>query len=256
MCHDSDSINGELAGAQTSSLTYDSACLGNPDEGLITVHGLHWPILGLRNSMEAIRTSTSTIIWQDQDARATILFAVIGVIFSVMLVLWIMVDGFSRPLIPPESDVDLAIVFLALSVLMGPALLVSSIVWLLKRIHIVRYLLSNGLETRAEVMMMGPLGWNFTRHAIRLRYHHLGRDFDERIVLGESDRYIWRFLRVGDTVTLVVDPDDPRSFVFRGLYEPKETVIERMTTKCQLCGKTIMPDEYTAHFMKKHSGSR
>lgn len=200
--------------------------------------------------------SRSSIILKDQDTTATFLFAAIGVVFSVILALWILVDGFSRPLKIPDSDVDLAIVFLALSVLMGPALLVSSIAWLLTRTRTVQNLLNNGVETSAEVMMLGPLGLDFTRCAMRLRYKHRGRDFDERIVLGQSDHYIWKFLRVGDIVTIVIDPDNPRSVVLRDSYIPKESVVERMTTKCQLCGKTIRQDEYTKHFKKKHSGSR
>jgi len=206
--------------------------------------------------MGASRTSTASIVRKDQDTSATILLAAIGVVFSVILALWIMVDGFSRPLKLPDSDVDLAIVFLALSVLMGPALLISCIAWLLKRTHIVRNLLNDGVETNAEVMMLCPLGWDITRCAMRLRYKHRGRDLDERIVLGQSDRHVWKFLRVGDIVTIVIDPDNPRSVVLRDSYMPKESVVERMTTKCQLCGKTIRHDEYGEHFVKDHSGSR
>lgn len=204
--------------------------------------------------MGASRTSTSSIILKDQDTTATFLFAAVGVAFTVTLALWFLVDGFSRPLKLPDSDVDLAIVFLALSVLMGPVLLVSSIAWLLTRTRTVQNLLSNGVETSAEVMMLGPLGVDFTRCAMRLRYRHRGRDFDERVVLGQSDHHIWKFLRVGDIVTIVIDPNNPRTVVFRDSYMPKESVIERMTTKCQLCGKTIRQDEYTEHFRKKHSG--
>lgn len=202
--------------------------------------------------MLPVRTSTLAIVKRDHDAGLATGLVAVGAVLTIIFALWLAADGLSRKVSPPDSDVDLTVVVLIVSILMGPALLASSIAWLLKRTRVVSHLLSDGLETKAEMMMIHRPGVDGTLYVANLRYRHGDRDFDERLVSGAGGRDFWRLSRVGDRVTLMIDPENPRSFVVREPYEPARDFFERLTTRCQSCGTRVRHDEYDEHVKKKH----